>query len=196
MNIVIIAIAGIGMMVWYIRPLYNFFAKRKYTLLNEGRQTLTKKIQSGLPAVVFYTIIIGLMLYPAITNDLINNFESGSLIVAELILIFVITRIDKRQTKYSVTELEIKYRGKVIKWDTNPTVVFKKTIFVVLHKPRFIVKHKGTKIVIPVLSRNIEKFIKNAKINNIKDVLLVESIYKNIKNYYVKNNTLEKKLNK
>lgn len=196
MNVIFFFIVALVMMVWYIRPLYNFFAKRKYTLLNDRNLTLSKKVQSGLPAVIFYTIIVGLMLYPAFTTNLINTIESGSLVVGELILIFIITRIDKRQTKYTVSNEGLFYRGKKIIWSDKHNITFKRTILLVLHKPRFIVKSKHYTIVVPVLSRNISKFISNVKENNYKDAILIEKIYNNIKDYYVTNIGLSKRLNK
>jgi hypothetical protein len=128
MNYLLLALIGIGVVVWYIRPLYNFFAKRKYFLLNNKNITASQKLQSSLPSVVFYTLLISVMVGPAFTSDLINKFESGSIIILELVLIFFLTRYDKRQTKYTLDEKGLHFKSKTILWNDKYKVKFKKNI--------------------------------------------------------------------
>ena len=112
-----------------------------------------------------------------------------------ILLIFFLTRYDKRQTKYTLDEKGLHFKSKTILWNDKYKVKFKKNIFFVLHKPRFIVTFKGTKIVVPVLSSKINKFINKVK-NSYIDGSIVESIYQNIKSYYITNEKLTKTLNK
>lgn len=195
MDKILIFVLSFGLVVWYIRPLYNFFAKRKYSLIGVDKQSIFKKIQSSLPAIIFYTLLLGFFLYPAFTNNLINSYESGSLVTLELIVIFVITRVDKNQAKYIVTSKSVSRGKKEIEWDSSFTIEFKHNIFLLLHKPRFILDDGNTKLVIPILSKNINQFIETIKKNR-EDGYLVEAIYENIKNYYVTNKKLKTHLTK
>ena len=159
MNVVIIVFAALITLIWYIRPLYNFFARRKYMLLDSEDKSFSKKIQTSLPSILFYTIILGLMFYPVMTNNLINSVQSGSIIIAEILFIFLLTRYDKRQTKYKVSSKGLSYRGKFIDWEEKYTIKFKNNILIFLHKPRYIIKSKNRVIVVPLLSSNINNFV-------------------------------------
>ena len=183
-------------LIWYIRPLYNFFAKRKYILLDNEDNSLAKRFQTGLPSIVFYTILLGLMFYPVVTNNLINSIQSGTILVAEILFIFLLTRFDKRQTKYKVTNKGLMYRGSFIDWSDDFSIKYKNNIFVILHKPRFIVKSKNTTIVVPLLSKNINIFVETLIGKNSEIGKYVYQIYHNGLNYYVVNKKLSKELNK
>lgn len=196
MEIIVIVLAVIITMAWYIRPLYNFFAKRKYILLDNKDNSLSKRIQTGLPSIAFYTVILGLMFYPVMTNNLIDSFQSGSIILGEILFIFFLTRFDKRQTKYKVSSKGIGYRGRFISWDQKYHIKFKNNIIFFLHKPRFILKSNNTTIVVPLLSLNINIFVEKILTNNPKKGKIVHQIYHNGLNYYVVNKELSKELKK
>lgn len=196
MNFLIIIFASLVTLIWYIRPLYNFFARRKYMLLDNEDKSISKKIQTSLPSILFYTIILGLMFYPVVTNNLINSIQSGSIVIAEILFIFILTRYDKRQTKYKVSGKGLEYRGRFINWNEKYNVKFKNNIFVFLHKPRYIIKSKKHVIVVPLLSSNINKFVETFVSKNPKKGEYVYQIYHNGLNYYVLNKKLSKELNK
>ena len=107
MNYVIMLSVAVVTLLWYIRPLYNFMAKRKYVLLDTKSMSIARRIQSGLPAVTFYILILAFMFYPAIANDLIETNQTGSIVLIQIVFIFFLTRYDKRQTKYKVTKRSI-----------------------------------------------------------------------------------------
>jgi len=196
MEVILIIFAVLITLVWYIRPLYNFFARRKYMLLDNENKSINKKIQTSLPSILFYTIILGLMFYPVVTNNLINSFHSGSIIIAEILFIFLLTRYDKRQTKYEISGKGLYYRGKFINWHEKYSVKFKNNIFVFLHKPRYIIKSNKCTIVVPLLSKNINQFVDIFSEKNPKKGKYVYQIYHNGLNYYVSNKKLSKELNK
>lgn len=196
MNVMVIIFASLVTLVWYIRPLYNFFARRKYMLLDNRDKSLSKKIQTSLPSILFYSIILGLMFYPVVTNNLINSVQSGSIIIAEILFIFILTRYDKRQTKYRVSSKGLAYRGKFIAWEEKYSIRFKNNIFVLLHKPRYIIKSKKHTIVVPLLSNNINNFVETFVKKNPQKGKYVYKIYHNELNYYVLNKKLSKELNK
>ncbi len=192
-------LAGIGIVIviiWMIRPLYNFFAKNKYVLLDMDDKSIKTRIKAGLPAFIFYLIILSYMAVPVMANNIVVSTASGAVILSQLILIFVLTRYDKRQTKYKVQEKGIKYRRKFIKWDEEFDIKFKKTWLVLLHKPRFILKSKTTKIAIPMLSKKITPFIETLSKHNEKEGSICNEIYQNTRLYYIDNIGLTKKLNK
>jgi len=196
MNLIIIVFAALVTLIWYIRPLYNFFARRKYMLLDNEDKSISKKVQTSLPSILFYTIILGLMFYPVVTNNLINSIQSGSIIIAEILFIFILTRYDKRQTKYKVSGKGLEYRGKFINWNERYSVKFKNNTFIFLHKPRYIIKSKKHTIVVPLLSNNINNFVEAFVHKNPKKGEYVYQIYHNGLNYYVLNKKLSKELNK
>lgn len=196
MEILVILIAAFVSLVWYIRPIYNFMAKRKYFLLDTANLSFSKRIQSALPAVVFYALIFGLMFYPAYTGQLIGIAETGSILVAQIFIVFILTRYDKRQTKYQVTAKGINYRKRHISWNEKYSLKFKRSLFLILHKPRFIIKSKNSKIVIPMLSHNISSFIKTIKTQDSKLGKLADDLYQNSRAYYIKNLDIEKQINK
>jgi hypothetical protein len=136
------------------------------------------------------------MAVPVMANNIVVSTASGAVILSQLILIFVLTRYDKRQTKYKVQEKGIKYRRKFIKWDEEFDIKFKKTWLVLLHKPRFILKSKTTKIAIPMLSKKITPFIEALSKHNEKEGSICNEIYQNTRLYYIDNIGLTKKLNK
>lgn len=183
-------------LVWYIRPLYNFFVIRKYSIHNHEANSLFSKIKTGLPAILFYTLLMCLFFYPVITNELINTIQSSSIFVAEVIFIFIFTRVDKSQTKYVVSSTGVRYHWKEIKWDSKPTIKFKKSAIIVLHKPRFILSDGSKKIVIPILSKNIEVFLKAYTKHNRVQGEKANTIYLNTISYYVSNKIISKELNK
>jgi hypothetical protein len=183
-------------LIWMIRPLYNFFAKSKYVLLDHNDNSIKTKIKAGLPAFIFYLIIIGFMFVPAIVNNLTASIATGGVILLQLFIIFGLTRYDKRQTKYKVLSNGIKYRRRFIKWDEDYDIKFKKTWLILLHKPRYILKSSTTKIVIPMLSKNITSFIKALSKNNKIGGSLANTIYQNTRLYYISNIYVVKKLNK
>jgi hypothetical protein len=195
-DILVIILVAIGFSVWTIRPLYNFFAKNKYILLDQKKYTVVNQVKAGLPAVAFYLLLLGFVLVPARVNEIINSGTTLAIVILEVILIFVLTRIDKYQTKYEVTANEITFRKKLISWKTRYTVNYKKTWFLVLHKPRFIIKSNVTKITIPVLSKNISKFVDELYKHDHMNGDLVNEIIENARLYYIKNPKLQKQLNK
>lgn len=196
MELVYIIIAAVGFSIWTIRPLYNFLAKNKYILLDQNENTMTNRIKAGLPAVLFYALIISAILVPATLNNFFQAGTATAIIVLEIILIFLLTRIDKFQTKYSADKNGITYRRRFIPWNHQYTVLYKKTWLMVLHKPRFIIKGKSTKIVIPVLSKNISSFISELTKQDSKNGALCSEIIHNARLYYVKNPKIQKQLNK
>jgi len=193
---IVIGFGIILVMIWMIRPLYNFFAKNKYVLLDSNDNSVKTKIKAGLPAFVFYLIIIGFMVVPAVANDLTTSTATGGVILTELIIIFGLTRYDKRLTKYKVLPEGIKYRKRFIKWNEEYNIKFKKTWLLLLHKPRYILKSSTTKIVIPMLSKNITTFIGALRNNNEREGNLANTIYQNTRLYYISNIDVAKELNK
>lgn len=196
MEVFIIVFASLVTLIWYIRPLYNFFARRKYILLDSDDNTFRKKVMTGLPAIIFYSIVLGLMFYPVVTNNLIDSIQSGSILLAQVIFIFILTRYEKRQTKYEVSGKGLAYRGRFINWNENYSVRFKNNIFLFLHKPRFILKSKKHVIVVPLLSKNINQFVELLVEKNPQKGDYVHQIYHNGLNYYVSNKKLSKELNR
>jgi len=196
MNYVFSLALAFIIMIWYIRPLYNFFAIRKYAIHNDSGNNILNNFKSALPSILFYTLLLALFFYPAITNELINSVQSSSIFIAEVVFIFVFTRIDKRQTKYEVSSLGVKHNWKFIKWSSKPTIKFKKSALFVLHKPRFILSDGNNKIVIPILSRNIEQFLKTYVKQNHEQGTRAMSVYKNTISYYLDNTNIVKELNK
>lgn len=196
MDILVVLLVAIGFSVWTIRPLYNFFAKNKYILLDQNKYNIVNQVKAGLPAVAFYLLLLGFVLVPAQMNNLVERGTTVSIIILEVILIFVLTRVDKFQTKYDIEEHGISFRKRYIRWNERYTINYKKSLFVVLHKPRFIVKSSSTKIVIPVLSKNINKFVEELYKHDQMNGDLVNEIIHNIRLYYIKNPDLQKKLNK
>ena len=182
--------------VWTIRPLYNFFQKNKYVLLSKNKDTFKDKIRAGLPAIIFYLLIIGLIVVPAIVNKLINSTTTSSVILVQIVTIFFISRYDKRQTRYIVSTKEISFKQKVISFKEQFTISYKKTWLVVLHKPRFIISNSNSKIVVPLLSKNINSFTNELINNRPKSGELVRKIVENSRNYYVGNSEVAKALNK
>jgi len=142
MNYGIMLIFAFVLLVWYIRPIYNVLAKRKYLLLDTKKLTWGRRLQTWLPSLLFFLIIFGLMFVPALTQKLINSYEFASIFVMQIIAIFLLTRFDKWQTKYKVTSTMIEFGNRKIKWDEPYSIKFKRTVFVLLHKPRFIIKSK------------------------------------------------------
>ncbi|MBU1019942.1 MAG: hypothetical protein KJ847_01905 [Firmicutes bacterium] len=183
-------------MIWYIRPLYNFFAIRKYSLHDDGGNIVWNNFKSALPSILFYTLLLALFFYPVITNELISSVQSSSIFIAEVVFLFVLTRIDKGQTKYEVSSLGVKHHWKFIKWSSKKSIKFKKSAFFVLHKPRFIIKDEKQKIVIPILSKNIELFLKTFMKHDQEQGARAMQIYKNTISYYLNNTSIEKELNK
>jgi hypothetical protein len=196
MNVAISIAVAFVVMIWYIRPIYNFTAKRKYILLDIDKMSFTQKVQTWLPSIMFYTLILGLMFYPAITNEVTSYITSGSILVSQVFAIFLFSRYDKWQTKYKVTTKELQFRRRVIKWDEPYTIKFKRNAFLILHKPRFILKSNDYTIVVPMLSHNIEHFITRLSFTNKKTGSYAREIYDNTRAYYVKNLDIEKELNK
>lgn len=196
LNYILIGFGLVLVLIWMIRPLYNFFAKNKYVLLDNDDNSFKTRIRAGLPAYIFFIIIISFMFTPVVANSLIAATASGSVILSQLIIIFIITRYDKRQTKYKVLETGITYRGRTIRWDEKYEVRFKKTWLVLLHKPRFILQSKKTKIIIPMLSKKITKFIKALEQHNQKDGKLANTLYQNTRLYYIENIGIARKINK
>jgi hypothetical protein len=107
-----------------------------------------------------------------------------------------VTRFDKFQTKYKVTNEALKFRHKTIRWDEPYTVKFKRNSFLILHKPRFIVKSETKRIVVPMLSFNFELFVKTIALKNHDIGAIVKELYKNTRAYYVENLEVEKELNR
>mgnify|MGYP000580504345 FL=1 len=136
------------------------------------------------------------MFYPVVSNILINSIKSVSIIIAEILFIFILTRYDKRQTKYKVSGKGLEYRGKFINWNERYSVKFKNNTFIFLHKPRYIIKSKKHTIVVPLLSNNINNFVEAFVHKNPKKGEYVYQIYHNGLNYYVLNKKLSKELNK
>ena len=192
----IIVITTFVMMVWYIRPLYNYMSIRKYVLLDKDNLSMKRRVQSGLPALLFYLLVVGLLFYPAITNKLIGSIETGSIITLQIIVIFVLSRYDKRQTKYKVTEDSVRFRRRVIKFDEEYKMKFKKSFWFILHKPRFILKSENYVIVVPLLSKNITNFILKIEETNKEKGLLSRELYNNTRNYYIENIGITKEINK
>lgn len=183
-------------LVWYIRPLYNYMAIRKYVLLDKGNLSIKRRFQSGLPALLFYVLILGLLFYPAITNKLLNLSTAGSVIAIEIVIIFILSRYDKIQTKYKIHKDHVQFRRRTIYFKEEYTLKFKKSFFIVLHKPRFILKSNKYVIVIPLLSKNITDFIKRIdSFNHDKGTQCME-LYQNIRNYHIQNIDIIKEINK
>ena len=90
-------------------------------------------------------------------------------------------------------ELQFKYRK--IKWDEPYSIEFKKTVFVLLHKPRFIIRSKRVKIVVPMLSHEFKHFARTIHSKNKVIGEHIYKIYENTKSYYVDNIEIEKELN-
>ncbi len=195
MNYGIMLIFAFVMIVWYIRPIYNFLAKRKYLLLDLEKLSLFRRVQTWLPSLLFFLILFGLMFVPALTTKLINSYEFASIFVLQVIAIFLLTRFDKWQTKYEVTNEALTFKRRVIKWDEPYSVTFKKSVFVLLHKPRFIIESKRVKIVVPMLSHNFEKFARMIDSKNHKLGKHIFKIYENTRSYYVDNLEIGKELN-
>ena len=196
MDILVAVLVAIGFSVWTIRPLYNFFAKNKYILLDQNKDNITHQIKAGLPAVVFYLLLLGFVLVPAQINEFINTGTTTAIIVLEVILIFVLTRIDKYQTKYEISEHGVSFKKKFIRWNERYSVSYKKTWFLVLHKPRFTVKSSSVKIVVPVLSKNSSNFVEELYKHDQMNGDLCNEIIHNARLYYIKNPLLQKQLNK
>lgn len=196
MDILIVVLVAIGFSVWTIRPLYNFFQKNKYILLDQNKNNIVNQTKAGLPAVAFYLLILGFVLVPAQMNDLIARGTTYTIVILEVVLIFVLTRIDKFQTKYEITNQGVSFRKKFIRWNQSYSINYKKTWFVVLHKPRFIIKSDKQKITIPVLSKNISHFIDELYKHDQMNGDLCNEIVHNARLYYIKNPELQKQLNK
>ncbi len=195
MEILLSILAGLVIVVWTIRPLYNFFQKNKYVLLAENKNTLNNRVKSGLPAIAFLFIVLALLIVPAIMKNIVDGTTTGSVIVLEIIIIYILTRVDKRQTKYKVKSLGLEFKKRFISWD-EMSVRYKKTWLIILYKPRFIVRSNNTKIIVPLLSRQINEFSKEVLEHNKSVGLLVKSIINNGRDYYVTNKELAKKLDK
>ena len=195
MNYGIMLIFAFVLIIWYIRPIYNFLAKRKYLLLDVEKLSLFRRVQTWLPSILFFTIVFGLMFVPALTSRLINSYEFASIFVLQIIAIFILTRFDKWQTKYKVTEETLEFGYRKIRWDEPYSIEFKKTVFLILHKPRFIIESKKTKIVVPMLSHEFENFVNRISFTNEKVGKQIYKIYENTRSYYVDNIEIEKELN-
>lgn len=195
-NVVLLVGVWFVMLVWYVRPIYNFMAKRKYGLLDLTSLSLTKRIQTWLPSLLFYTVIFGLVFYPAVTNDLLGLAETSSIMFAQIVFLFLFSRYDKWQTKYQVLDDGLQFRKKYIAWDDAYTVQFKRSAFFILHKPRFIIKSEKHVIVVPMLSHNIERFIRRLSYKNQTLGTYAKDLYEHTKAYYVTNIEIEKELNK
>lgn len=191
----ILLLFAFGIMIWYIRPIYNVLAKRKYILLDTDKLSFFRKVQTWLPSLLFFSILFGLMFVPALTSKLINSYEFASIFVLQVVAIFVLTRFDKWQTRYEVTSTSLNFGYRTIRWDEPYTVTFKRTVFVLLHKPRFIIKSKKTKIVVPMLSYNFEHFARTIKSKNHQLGETIFKIFENTRAYYVDNIEIEKELN-
>lgn len=184
------------LLIWWVRPIYNFSAKRKYQLLDLEKLTIAQRVQTWLPALLFYGLLVGLLFYPAITNNVIGATGTGTILVIQVLFLYIITRFDKRQTKYKIQEKGLRYRKKFIAWDKKYTVTYKASVFFILHKPRFILVSKDTKIVVPMLSHRIQQFINKVYETNHNVGEYMGLIYENARVYYVDNVELIKKLNK
>ncbi len=196
MDVVLYILIIFVLLIWWVRPIYNFAAKRKYQLLDLEKLTVMQRIQTWLPAILFYGLILSILFYPAFTNNLIGTTGAGSIFVIQVLFLFLLTRFDKRQTKYRVEEDALRYRKRTIKWDQHYRIKFKKTKYLILHKPRFIMRTEDTKITIPMLSHNIQQFIKKINETNHQVGELLHDIYENTRVYYVENVVLEKNLGK
>lgn len=196
MDYILMAVVAIGLIVWYIRPLYNFMAKRKYLLLDVEKMTMTRKVQTALPAIIFYALLLGLIMLPSYVSEQVTANQTTSILVVQIVFIFLFTRYDKWQTKYSVEDEGVRFKRRYIRWDEPYSLKFKKSAFFILHKPRFILKSKKHVIVIPMLSHKIERFIARLSFTN-KDLgFQVRELYENTRAYYIKNIEVEKELNK
>ena len=195
MNYGIMLIFAFVLIVWYIRPIYNFLAKRKYLLLDVDKLSFFRRVQTWLPSILFFMIVFGLMFVPALTSRLINSYEFASIFVLQIIAIFLLTRFDKWQTKYKVTDEALEFGYRKIRWDEPYSIEFKKTVFIILHKPRFIIESKKTKIVVPMLSHEFENFVNRISFTNEKVGKHIYRIYENTRSYYVDNIEIEKELN-
>lgn len=191
---IMLIFAGV-LIVWYIRPIYNVLAKRKYLLLDTEKLSFSRRVQTWLPSLLFFVIIFGLMFVPALTTQLINRYEFASIFVLQIIFIFLLTRYDKWQTKYKVSDEMLEFGYRKIKWDEPYSIEFKKTVFVLLHKPRFIIQSKKTKIVVPMLSSEFSNFARTIRSKNENLGLHIYQIYENAKSYYVDNLEIVKELN-
>lgn len=195
-NYLLMLVVAIVVLIWYIRPLYNFMAKRKYLLLDMEKMSLIRKIQTALPSIIFYLVIFGLMFYPAVTNKLLGVTQAGSIFIVQVLLIFLLSRYDKWQTQYKVENDGIRFKKKFIHWQEPYSVIFKKSVFIILHKPRFIILSKETKIVVPLLSSNIQQFIMFIEKTNESVGSQIKRLYQNTKDYYVLNIDIAKEINK
>lgn len=184
------------MLIWYIRPLYNYMTIRKYVLLDKENYSLKRRIQSGLPALVFYVLIFGLLFYPAFTDRVVSTVTTGSILVVQIIAIFVLSRYDKRQTKYKVEDEGIRFKKRYISYSEEYKMKFKKSFLFILHKPRFILRTSETVIVIPLLSRRITDFILKIEETNKDKGMLARELYNNTRSYYIENIGITKELNK
>lgn len=183
-------------LIWYVRPVYNFMAKRKYVLLDIKNLSFMRRVQSSLPALTFYTIILVFMYYPAYVNKAINSIETGSILLLQIVFVFLFTRFDKHQSKYKIELDGIRFHRRQIFWKEHYTIKFKRNAFFILHKPRFILKSSTKRIVVPMLSIGITDFIVAIEKSNSKLGLIASEIYQNTRNYYIKNIDLEKQLSK
>lgn len=195
MNYGVMMLFAFVLIVWYIRPIYNVLAKRKYLLLDTEKLSWNRRLQTWLPSLLFFLIVFGLMFVPALTQKLINSYEFASIFVLQVVAIFLLTRYDKWQTKYKVTNTVIEFGRRKIRWDEPYSVKFKKTVFVLLHKPRVIIESKNTKIVVPMLSHEFEKFARTIHSKNAKIGSHILKIYENARSYYVDNLEIIKELN-
>lgn len=195
MNYGILLIFAFVLLVWYVRPIYNVLAKRKYLLLDIEKLSWFGKLQTWLPSLLFFLIIFGLMFVPALTQELINSYEFASIFVLQIVAIFVLTRYDKWQTKYIVTNKALEFKNRRIEWDEPYSIQFKKTVFLLLHKPRFILKSNKTRIVVPMLSHEFEHFARTFQSKNNKIGTHIFKIYKNARAYYVDSIEIVKDLN-
>ena len=184
------------MLIWYIRPLYNYMTIRKYVLLDKENYSIKRRIQTGLPALLFYILIFGLLFYPAVTDRVTSLYATGSVLVIQIIAIYILSRYDKAQTWYKVLDEGIKYRKRYIKYKDEYSMKFKRSFLLILHKPRFILKSKEYTIVIPLLSRRITDFIVKIEETNKEKGALARSLYNNTRAYYIENITITKELNK
>ena len=195
MNFGITLLFAFVLIVWYIRPIYNVLAKRKYLLLDTESLSWTRKVQTWLPALLFFLIIFGLMFVPALTSEIIGKYEFASIFVLQIVFIFLLTRYDKWQTKYKVNNDMLVFKHRKILWDEPYSIQFKKTKFVLLHKPRFILQSSKTKIIVPMLSHEFENFARTIRSKNEDIGAHIFKIYENARSYHVDNLELVKELN-
>ncbi len=194
-TLVVTAISFV-MTVWYIRPLYNYMSIRKYVLLDKDNLSMKRRLQSGLPALLFYFLVLALLFYPAITNEVIGSIETGSILAIQVAIVFVLSRYDKRQTRYKVTETSVRFRKREISFKEKYKMKFKKSFWFILHKPRFILKSENFTIVVPLLSKNITNFIIKMEETNKEKGKLARDLYKNTRSYYIDNIQVTREINK